>query len=441
MVVQEVRGQIQTPFRRLTFGIMLGYVCMMISLMTPAALLLSFKMIEIDPTNYEVSYGLVAGIGAVFAIIGNPLGGAISDRTNIGFGRRRTWILVGPLMGCLALVWIGFATDIWQVIVGWCIAQLFFNFAMAAYTALIPDQVEVKKQGTISGLLGLALPLSLTIGMILMMALKTIPTSSKWLLISIIGVVGPIISLFIIRDGKVTIVQKEKEKISVKEKLSRIYPNPRKYPEFTWAILSKFLVNMGLAYSLYTAVMLVKRMDLSQAEATDVVGTIKIVALIATAFTSIIGGKLSDRFGKQKPFLYACGMITIAGLMVFAFVPSITAFLIAAVVIGLAAGCFTSVDMALVARILPSKEDSAKDFGLMNVANALPQSLVPAIAPLLLAAGSMTGIGEWTFFYIALAVCVLLGTLAFKPIPEVGERMKHESAAITGGTVHHTKPL
>ncbi|SCW84106.1 Major Facilitator Superfamily protein [Paenibacillus tianmuensis] len=435
---QAVESQIQTPFRRLTFGIMFGYVCMLIGLLTPAVLLLSFKMIEIDPTNYQVSYGIVAGVGALFALVGNPLGGAISDRTNIGFGRRRTWILIGPLMGCLALVWIGFATQIWQVIVGWCIAQLFFNFAMAAYTALIPDQVEVKKQGTMSGLLGLAIPLSLTIGMIMMMALKTMPTSSKWLLISIIGVAGPIISLFIIRDSKVKMVKKVKENISLKEKLGKIYPNPRKYPEFTWALLSKFLINLGLAYSLYTAVMLVKRMGLSQGEATDVVGTIKIVALIATAITSIIGGILSDRFGKQKPFIYACGIIMLFGLMIYSFVPNTTAFIIASIVIGLASGCFTSVDMALVARILPNKEDSAKDFGLMNVANALPQSLVPAIAPVLLAAGSMTGIGEWAFFYIVLAVCVLLGTLAFKPIPEVGEQMKHEAAALTG---HPTKTI
>ncbi|MFB6365479.1 MFS transporter [Paenibacillus elgii] len=435
---QAVEGQIQTPFKRLTFGIMFGYVCMLIGLLTPAVLLLSFKMIEIDPTNYQVSYGIVAGVGALFALVGNPLGGAISDRTNIGFGRRRTWILIGPLMGCLALVWIGFATQIWQVIVGWCIAQLFFNFAMAAYTALIPDQVEVKKQGTMSGLLGLAIPLSLTIGMIMMMTLKTMPTSSKWLLISIIGVVGPIISLFIIRDSKVKMVKKAKENISLKEKLGKIYPDPRKYPEFTWALLSKFLINLGLAYSLYTAVMLVKRMGLSQGDATDVVGTIKIVALIATAITSIIGGILSDRFGKQKPFLYACGIIMLFGLMIYSFVPNTTAFIIASIVIGLASGCFTSVDMALVARILPNKEDSAKDFGLMNVANALPQSLVPAIAPVLLAAGSMTGIGEWAFFYIVLAVCVLLGTFAFKPIPEVGEQMKHEAAVRTG---HPTKTV
>lgn len=93
--------------------------------------------------------------------------------------------------------------------------------------------------------------------------------------------------------------------------------------------------------------------------------------------------------------------------------------------IGLGFGCFSAVDMALVARILPSKEDSAKDFGIMNVANALPQSIVPAIAPVLL------GIGSWTFFYIFLAVCTILGMLAVKPLPEVGTEKRAQTAELT----------
>lgn len=36
---------VKTPLKRLTLGIMLGYGCMMMALMTPAILLLTFKMI------------------------------------------------------------------------------------------------------------------------------------------------------------------------------------------------------------------------------------------------------------------------------------------------------------------------------------------------------------------------------------------------------------
>lgn len=417
MSKQAIRGQVSTPFGRLTTGIMFGYTCMMVGLLTPAMMLLTFKMMEIDPNGYTSSYGLIAGVGAIFALAGNPLGGAISDRTNIGFGRRKTWIFLGPLLGAAALLFIGFATEIWQVLVGWCVAQLFFNFGMAAYTALIPDQVKVEKQGTISGLLGLALPLGVAIGTVLMMSIGTASTHTKSILISAIGVIGPIISLFIIRDGKVEIphVERSGDKTSLVEKISKVYPSPRKFPEFSWAIASKFLIMMGYFSTLYMTVMLVNRLGFSEQQATNSIGTINLVGLAATSLTSIVGGLLADKFKKQKPFLYGSTVIIIVGLLMLTFTTNFSIILIASIIMGLGLGCFTAVDLALVSRILPNKEDAAKDFGLMNVANALPQSIVPALAPLLLA------IGSWPFFFLFLTGCTVLGMLSLKPLPEVGQ--------------------
>ncbi|MFD3274178.1 MFS transporter [Paenibacillus dendritiformis] len=430
MAEPMIKGQVRTPLGRLTFGIIFGYGCMMLGLMTPAMLLLTFKMIEVDPNGYTASYGLVAGVGAFFALIGNPLGGAISDRTNISFGRRRTWIFLGPLVGCAALLWVGMATEIWQILIGWAVAQLFFNFGMAAYTALIPDQVMEERQGTISGIVGLVLPAAVCIGMVLMMLMNSASSDMKWLVIAIIGITGPIVSLFVIRDGKVEIVKAEQQKLSLGEKISKIYPSPRKFPEFTWAIVSKFLLMMGYCSTLYLTVMLVNRMGFTESQATNSVGTLNIICLIASAVTSIFGGVLSDKFKKQKPFLYGSALIMVFGILLYAFVPQYTAYIVASAIIGLGFGCFSAVDMALVARILPRKEDAAKDFGLMNVANALPQSIVPAIAPLLL------GIGGWSFFYIVLALCVVLGMAAVKPLPEIGQTNKDISLPYTGGLSH-----
>lgn len=430
MAEPMIKGQVRTPLGRLTFGIIFGYGCMMLGLMTPAMLLLTFKMIEVDPNGYTASYGLVAGVGAFFALIGNPLGGAISDRTNISFGRRRTWIFLGPLVGCAALLWVGMATEIWQILIGWAIAQLFFNFGMAAYTALIPDQVMEERQGTISGIVGLVLPAAVCIGMVLMMLMNSASSDMKWLVIAIIGITGPIVSLFVIRDGKVEIVKAEQQKLSLGEKISKIYPSPRKFPEFTWAIVSKFLLMMGYCSTLYLTVMLVNRMGFTESQATNSVGTLNIICLIASAVTSIFGGVLSDKFKKQKPFLYGSALIMVFGILLYAFVPQYTAYIVASAIIGLGFGCFSAVDMALVARILPRKEDAAKDFGLMNVANALPQSIVPANAPLLL------GIGGWTFFYIVLALCVVLGMAAVKPLPEIGQTNKDILLPHTGGLSH-----
>lgn len=45
-----------------------------------------------------------------------------------------------------------------------------------------------------------------------------------------------------------------------------------------------------------------------------------------------------------------------------------------------------AVDLALVADVLPDSASVAKDLGVMNIAGALPFSIGPALAPMVLAA-------------------------------------------------------
>ena len=51
---------------------------------------------------------------------------------------------------------------------------------------------------------------------------------------------------------------------------------------------------------------------------------------------------------------------------------------------GLGFGVYVAVDLALVADVLPSSASTAKDLGVFNMAGALPFSVAPALAPLIL---------------------------------------------------------
>ena len=104
---------------------------------------------------------------------------------------------------------------------------------------------ERRKQGTISGLLGMSLPLGIVVGMVLMTLLTDVSSAAKWTLIAAIGIVGPIISLFLIQEGKVEIISENNTVVPLREKLSKIYPSPRRFPAFSWAVASKFLMMMG----------------------------------------------------------------------------------------------------------------------------------------------------------------------------------------------------
>jgi MFS family permease len=82
---------------------------------------------------------------------------------------------------------------------------------------------------------------------------------------------------------------------------------------------------------------------------------------------------------------------------------------------GLGFGLYMAVDLALVVDVLPSGDRVAKDLGVLNIAGALPSSIAPAIAPLILVLGN----GSYGVLYAVAGVCALLGAVAILPIRRV----------------------
>src|SRR5205807_5081124 len=106
------------------------------------------------------SLGLVAGIGALVSMFGNPFFGKMSDRTWSRLGMRRPWMVIGLTGGSLGILVVALAPDIATVLVGWCLAQLFFNALLAAMVAVLPDQVPAAQRGLVAGVLGICTPIA-----------------------------------------------------------------------------------------------------------------------------------------------------------------------------------------------------------------------------------------------------------------------------------------
>jgi MFS family permease len=400
----------KTPFKRLVAGLVVGEIGGSIGIYTVVSLLLSLKFLQINPDTAESHFGITTGLGALVALFANPIGGAISDRTTLKFGRRRTWILLGTILQGLCLTGLALTSDLTMIIVLWCLTQIFFNFVLASFTGLVPDQVEESRRGTISGIVGFALPLSALIGLSLMTILGDTPMLLKWILLSVIGIVAAVVSCILIKEGRVKFERKQKEKLKFMEALSRLYPSPRKYPVFTWGWLTRFFVSIAYSATLYNSIMLVKRFQYSQADTTSMTTLLAMIGVACLMFASIFGGMLSDKLRKQKPFVAISALVVGIGLVLCAIASDITLVIVGNALIGLGYGIFIAVDIALIARILPNKEDAAKDFGIMNIANTLPMSIIPFIGPLLLAAGG------WPFFFGVLAVGGLVSALCVIPV-------------------------
>ncbi len=142
-------------------------------------------------------------------------------------------------------------------------------------------------------------------------------------------------------------------------------------------------------------------------------GTLAQSAVIVTA--SLIGGRLSDRTGRRKVFVLTAATVYGLAIFVVAIASSFNGFLVGMAITGLGFGMYVAVDLALVADVLPDKESIAKDLGVFNIAGALPFSLAPAIAPVILAIGG----GSYGVLYAVAGVCALIAAAAIVPVKGV----------------------
>ncbi|MEV6981100.1 MFS transporter [Sphaerisporangium sp. NPDC051017] len=421
--VAALEAPAATPFARLVGVIFSSNAGTFVALFTATQLLLTLHTTRIAG-EAAAAFGIITGFGALFALIANPLAGRISDRTAARLGRRRTWILVGGLSGALVYFGLAFTTEIWQVAVIWCVAQVMYNFQFAATSALLADQVPHTRRGTVSGFMGLSGALAPLVG-IALVSIVTDP-AVQWGVIAVTSAALSTLAVLMLRDPKHVPAAGEGG-LNLKELLRSFWLNPWKHPAFGWAFLVRFLVTCAYASGTYGAFFMMDRFGFTPE---DVAGPVLLTSLLAVALLalgSVVGGFVSDKLQRQKPFVVAGGAIGAAGLTLQAFAPSIEYVYVAAALLGIGTGLFFAIDSALCVRMLPSAENAGKDFAIINIANTVPQSFVPFIAPALLA------LGGYNALYLTLAAFGLAGAVAVARLPELGREGDPRFAAITRG--------
>jgi MFS family permease len=379
-----------------------------LALLTPVMVSMAFKVQHLDPANTEGSLGLVMGVGAAFALIANPLVGRLSDRTTSRWGMRRPWILGGAIVGLGGFVLIGAASSIWVVLLAWCLVQTSMNAVLAAANATLPDQVPVSSRGKVSGLVGITTPIGILAGSFLVNFLPG--DFERFVVPGVISLILAVVFVAILKDRVLT--EKPAERFTIGMFFGSFVFNPRTHPDFGWTWLTKFLVMFGYAgIATFLPLYLVTKFGLDEQGAVGIILAANLASMAAMAISSPLGGFLSDKVGKRRPFVAIAGVIMVVGLVILAVAPSIPVVIIGQAIIGLGAGSFFSVDLALATEVLPNADDVAKDLGVLNIANALPQSIAPAIAPGIIALGAATPLGGYPTWYLFGAVVALAGAV------------------------------
>ncbi|HPM53152.1 MAG TPA: MFS transporter [Rhodoglobus sp.] len=394
----------------------LGYVGAYIALITPVATTLALKVGELDPEGKETSLGLISAIGALVAIVSNALTGALSDRTRSGLGRRRPWIIAGSAGGVVALAIVGFAPNLVVATLGWILAQLTLNMVLAALQALLPDQVPLEQRARVSSVLGISQQVSPLLGIGIAYGVQA-AGGGIGLMFLIPGIIGALMLALLV--AKIRDVPHEQAgRFTFGEFVRGFRIDKGKGADFGWAWFGRFFVILG--FGVYTTYQVYFIGDRLKVTGPDVVLTQLYALLIFSAVltvSAIVSGRISDRTGRRKIFVFLAAAIVGVGLTLLALTSSLPMFFVAASVMGVGIGAFFAVDLALITDVLPDKEHkAAKDLGIFNIANSLPQSVAPAIAPLFLAIG---GGGNYTALFIAGGVFAVIGALLIAPIRAV----------------------
>ncbi|MFZ0130729.1 MAG: MFS transporter [Candidatus Dormiibacterota bacterium] len=352
------------------------------------------------------SLALVASVGAFVAMFGNPFFGRMSDRTSSRLGMRRPWMVIGVVGGTLGVAIVSFAPSIPVVLLGWCVAQLFFNAMLASLAAVLPDQIPVAQRGTVSGVLGICLPIAAVSGTYIVklfagqqVATFLVPCATGGFFILLFAVV--------LKDRHLAKV--DRPAWSIREFASTFYVKPRTSPDFAWAFVSRFMFLMAYAVlATYEAYYLIQKIGSSVADVPQQIFLGTLVQGIVIVAASLIGGHLSDRTGRRKIFVCTAAVVYGLAMIAVAMASTFNGFLVGMAISGLGFGVFAAVDLALVADVLPNPGHNGKDLGVFNIAGALPFSLAPALAPAILAIAG----GSYGVLYAAAGVCAIVGAIA-----------------------------
>jgi MFS family permease len=449
----------------------LAYAALWLALLTPAIITLALRVRQLAPDNATGPISRVLMAGAIVALVSNPVFGALSDSTRSRFGRRRPWLVGGVLCGCASLAVIGLAPTVNVVLLGWCAAQLSFNAVLAAMVAIIPDRVPPGQRGTVVGILGVCMPIGQITGTY-MVQLLSINMLMALLVPGAIGVAGVLALVYALgrepaagpglvaaaeladpaqldapaasgayavlgaAERPATLVRTETREYSVTpqrtaaprhsatagraaaaEELVASAGRRGSRRDFGWAWLSRVFFTTGSCFlQAYQPFFLLDALHMSPADVPHLMFRSTLVQAAMVVIWSLISGRLSDRTGLRKPFVMAGSTLQGLGLWVIAFSHSYSMLLLGVGLVGMGHGVYEGVDLALVTDVLPDRaRHAAKDLGLLNIANTLPQVIAPLAAPVILAISR----GDYLLLFAVAGAVAVLGSVFLWPLKNV----------------------
>ena len=398
------RGLLGMSFLWLAFNFQYAAL---LPIVIPAQILLFVAPGQAGSARQAAVLGALAALGAVTALVLQPITGALSDRTITRLGRRRPFVL-----GAGALMLIGLAllavTHALPLFIGglFCVvvAQ---TIATTAYQGIVPDCVPACQRGAASGYVGVMTILG-TIGSLAVASLligsgaagvaqgAAIARGAAlfYALAALVLMVGIGVTLLAVREYPHPTLSSggagsRDSAACLRVRLARLWIAPWQHANFTWVFLTRAFIMLGLAlfmtYIEYYFARVAHITNFVQATAINAVA-----ALLGAVVSSVALGVLSDRMRRVPIVCASTGCMALAALA-FVVAPGQIPLWPLGVLFGLGYGGYMSVDAALAIDVLPSQSDAGKDLGIWGAASTLPGIVAPLLGSAIIVLASAVG--------------------------------------------------
>ena len=407
----------------------------LLPIVIPAQLLLFVSPGAVGNAQQAVALSVLSAVGAVIALIAQPLTGAMSDRTRLRLGRRRPYVLLAGAIYVVSMAALAWSPGLLVFVIGFLLSQVAANVGTAAYQGLLPDRVPLEQRGAASGYLGMMTILgnvgSLVVAAALLASVAPGPKLSSevrsgatifYVVGIVVLVVGTAVTVIGIREAPAPAAAPERSWLE-------LWISPLRHDNFRWVFLTRISVMLGLTLFLT----FIEYYFANVAHVSNFVQSTAAVALLALG-GAVIGamtlGSVSDRIGRVGIVAVASGLMTIAALT-FVVAPTIPLWPLG-LIFGAGYGAYTSVDWALAVDSLPVLSAAGKDMGVWSIASNLPAVIAPLLGGALIGGAGAMGISTEAAYRSVFALAggfLLLGALFVFKVRESRRTPLH--AAVT----------
>ena len=330
-------------------------------------------MVASDSVNLTV--GIISGLGAVVAVVVQPVMGSLSDYTTSRWGRRKPYIAIGSTLDLVFLIGLATSNVLVVLVAFYLLLQLSSNTAQGPFQGYVPDLVPAEQVGLASALVGIMSVLGPLFGVLIVsIPLAMTPKGAApdftvaTIAVGVIELATALVTIVTVEEGR-----RAKDRggrswgqIAL-ETWGRDVLHER---SFVFLVGSRLLILAGGS-------MLIREIDfylewalgMSASDRGIWVAAASVLLAGSVVLMSIPAARISDRYGR-KPVIFVACAFGAAGSAIVAIAPIVWVTLIGAVFVGTAYGTFVAVDWALMTDIIP-KADSGRYMGLSNVATGL----------------------------------------------------------------------